>query len=239
MARPAQRRAALDSAALDRKRWFKRFDLGVAGFMMSLGLTMAGLYDDARGSDIAVRPLDQLLVYRDGDVASGVNHAVFKLVMVNAASASHGDMVMDAALEVGGLSFAMGATVQPTFTSDPRVAEKCPLDSRCILADGLVAIEQPDKVLDIAGGSHQLASLTFPLVGWNCTGNRARCDALTAQTSASLLAADAKPKLHLRFFADGKRVLDCSAKIDTAYLAKFGWNAATCKNATVSGGPLL
>ena len=97
---------------------------------MSLGLTLAWISDDARGSDIAARPFDQILLYRDGEGDRLVLNAAFKLILLNAADTSYGDMLLKADLEIGGMRFAMGSTVQPTFTADPEAANKHPLDSR-------------------------------------------------------------------------------------------------------------
>lgn len=222
-------------------RWFRRFDLGVAGFMMSLGLTMAGLYSDARGADIAARPLDQMIVYRDGEGDRSVLTAVFKLVLVNAADTSYGDMLMKADLEIDGLRFAMNGTVQPNFTADPEVASKCPLDSRCIVRPGLVAVEKPDEVLDIPGGSHLLTSIAFPLVPWNCSGTAARCARFASPAAQqALFSGRSAPRLRLHFYADGERLLRCGlAPLDLAYLQKVGWTAVACEDASVSGGPLI
>lgn len=233
--------AQANDAAARRKRWARRFNLGTAGFTMSLGLTLAALYSDARGSDVATRPLEQMLVYRDGEGDQSVLNLATKLVLVNAADAAHGDVLMKAELELGGLTFAMGGTVQPTFTADPDVAEKCPLGSRCIVRQGLVAVEQPDEVLDIPGGSHLLTTLTFPLVSWNCTGPEQRCAALTtAAAQRALLGRQARPKLTIHFYADGKREMRCGLKtVDLGYLEKIGWSAIPCSDASVSGGPLI
>lgn len=221
--------------------WYRYLDLGVAGFVMSVVLTLAGIYGDARGSDIAARPLDKMLLYRDGEGDRSVLNAAFKLILLNAADTSHGDMLLKADLELGGMKFAMVGTVQPSFTADSDAATKCPIDSRCIIRPGLVAVEKPDEVLDIPGGSHLLTNLNFPIVASNCIGPPKRCARLSdAAASQALFRNRVDARLFLHFYADGEREMRCRVDaIDHAYLTKIGWSAIVCKDATVKGGPPL
>lgn len=236
--------AAAAASAPPRKPWYRKLTLSIAGFTLSVTLALINLFYAVRGSDIAVQPPAQLILYRDGDGAKGVLTLAVRLAMVNA-DASHGDVLMKAALSPapGAPRFDFLSTVKPVFTSAPDAASRCDIAARCVAHPGLLMIEQEDQILDIPGGAVRGSYLTFPIVGWNCTAKAATACARYANFDAAADGLAGRPldvTIRLDFFSDGHRDLRCVTKpLDAAYLAQKGWSTLRCREASVKGGPLL
>lgn len=227
-----------------RTAWYTTLSVDAATFVLALALAMVSAFSALRGPVMVVQPAEQVVLYRDGEGDNAVLTLAMRLAMINATDASNGDVVMKAQISpaTGAPSFGHVATVKPVFTNDEDAADKCDIGARCILLDGLLAIEREDEILDIPGGSVRAAYLAYPIVDWNCEGDKAACgqyvDFKSAVEKLSRSASDFTVKVS--FYGDGERTLTCKGRqIDAAYLESRGWMTVSCDSATVTGEPFF
>jgi hypothetical protein len=199
-----------------------------------------------RGPVVVVQPLDQVLLYRDGELVDDPNGdeailgVAVPLMMINAASAEHGDVMTEATLSIGqgGGRYPYATLLLPIFTEDaPAAREKCEVGTRCIAFSDLVMVERTDEIIDIPGGSAKARYLSFHLLPLNCKGAPGPC-ARYPNFRKAVAALDGKPmslRLEIDFHSDGRRVLTCEVgKLDLSYLKDNGWTAMRCESGRVS-----
>lgn len=221
--------------------------IALCALVLSLIVATINVYYAMRGPEVVVQQLDQVLLFRDGDLAddptkpdSAVLTVAVPLMMINAASAEHGDVMTEATLKLAdeGGRYRYQTLVLPIFTQDaPAAREKCEVGTRCIVFDDLVLVERTDEIVDVPGGSAKSRYLSFPLGPFNCEGPEAAC-ALYPHFREALKALDGKPAsltLELDFHSDGKRIITCEAPVtDLSYLRDNGWTALRCEKSEVA-----
>lgn len=224
-------------------RWFPRVTLALSAFIMSLVVTLISAYYALQGPEVLVRPPEQVLLYRDGEGDQSILGFGVRLDMINGAS-DYGDVMLDAELTpVGsGASFHFQNVMRSVFTGSAPVSDECELGSRCIAHPGLRLIEQPDTLVDLAGGAARAMHLSFPAAQWNCDGSEQACAryATFDQALAALATRRLEISIKLNFNRDGNRTIRCSAgRIDANYVRQLGWATLACDDSSVSGGPWL
>jgi hypothetical protein len=227
-----------------RKAWYTTISVDAATFILAFGLALASAFTAFRGPVMVVQPAQQVVLYRDGEGENAVLTMAMRLAMINATDASNGDVVMQARITPtgGGPSFGFAATVKPVFTNDKDAASKCDIGARCIALDGLLAIEREDEILDIPGGSVRAAYLAYPIVDWNCEGNKQACaEYVDFNGVVDKLARSASDfSVKVTFYGDGERTMTCKGRaIDAAYLKSRGWMTVSCDKAAVTGEPFF
>lgn len=236
-------------ASQRRSRWLsvpQENVIAFAALALSLIVALINVYYAMRGPEVVVQPLDQVLLFRDGDLAddptkpdSAVLTVAAPLMMINAASAEHGDVLTEARLRVGvdGGRYRYQTLVLPIFTQDaPAAREKCEVGTRCIVFDDLVLVERTDEIIDIPGGSAKSRYLSFPLGPFNCEGAAAACGRYPhfREALAALNGRATSLSLELDFHSDGRRVITCKVgKTDLSYLRDNGWTALRCEASSV------
>lgn len=207
--------------------------LSLAAFLMSLSITLINVYYSMRGSEIAVDPPGQLILYRDGVGDASVLTAAVRLDMINV-SDGYGDVLKRASLSFGDarLAFEHLGTVRTVFSSGAeQKLPECELGLRCVQLPGLYVVERTDEILDTPSGAARAFQLSFPLVSWNCAATGTSCDRFSS-FGTSLRAIPAKglsATLKLRFHSDGERTLRCATgPINLNYLQKVGWISIPC-----------
>ena len=211
--------------------------LSLAAFMMSLAITLINAWYAMRGAEVAVDAPEQLILYRDGVGDNSVLTIAARVDLINVAS-GYGDVLQRAtlALEDGSATLKQQATVRPVFLSESSLPpEDCEVGTRCMRLPGLLLVERSDEILEIPSGAARAYTLAFPAVTWNCSGPKPACARLGsfAGSLAVLQGRAFEAKLTLIFHQDGRRTLTCrSTTPDIAYLAKVGWTAITCSDAS-------
>lgn len=214
--------------------------LSLAAFVMSLGITLINVYYSMRGSEVAVDPPRQIILYRDGNGAASVLAAAVRIDSINVAD-GYGDVLKDATLSFdnGRSSFEYQGTVKTVFVGDTNAkSPPCELGLRCLTLPGLFIIERSDEILDLPSGAARAFQLSFPTVQWNCQGDAKACARMGgfAETLGAIAGRDLTARIKLRFHSDGTRTLQCRLlRPDLAYLAKVGWVSAPCQVAPVTG----
>ncbi|TAD78339.1 MAG: hypothetical protein EAY70_07115, partial [Sphingomonadales bacterium] len=216
-----------------RKAWNRRVSVDAATFFLAFTLAMVSAFDTVRGPVVVVQPPQQLVLYRDGEGDNAVLIVAMRLAMINATSANHGDVVMNASISPlkGGPSFGFAATVKPVFTDDESAASKCDLGARCVPLDGLLVIEREDEIIDIPGGTVRGPYLAYPVADWNCTGDAKVCGEFLDFNSAVAKIAQSSSDFTVKvtFYSDGERSLNCKGRaIDLAYITSRGWMTVNC-----------
>lgn len=251
--------AAVD-AARRKRRWFEvpgENVTALCALVLSLLVGAINVYYAVRGPEVVVQPLDSVLLYRDGGVENApeaelteaqraladeeaVLTVAVPLMMINAASAEHGDVLVEAMVRMAddGGRYPYQTLVLPIFTNDaPAAREKCEVGTRCIAFDDLVLVERTDEVIDVPGGSAKSRYLAFPLLPFTCKGSEKPCRRYRHFREA-VREIDGKPAsitLELDFHADGRRVVTCAAdKVDLSYLRENGWTALPCAASEVA-----
>lgn len=229
----------------ERERWYKQITIGAAGFFLAVSLAAINAVSATRGAVIVVQPPSQLFMYRDGQGDKAVLTLAMRLAMINAADSSNGDVLMAARVMPvsGGPVFTYAGTMKPVFTEKPDI-DKCDVGARCIAAQGLLAIEQTDEIVDIPGGSVRGPYLYYPIAEWNCEMPKRKPSVACGQfanfdTTVNTLAA--KPmtvRVDIDLFQDGSRQIICkTTAINVVYLRSRGWTALNCENPKVTGAP--
>lgn len=232
------------TAAPARKGWRSKINISVSAFVMSLTMTGISAYYALRGSDLVVIAPKQVILFRDGEGAGSVLSIATRFDVINA-SADYGDVLLDASVRIGkdGPSFAYSAPVKATFTSRAaEAANGCAIDSRCIPLTGLLVVEQPDEMIDLAGGAARTLTLSFPAAGWNCSSSPNKCAGYETFDKALATMGDRPIDLDftIKFNSDGTRRILCGASSpDKSYLGQAGWISLPCKSRKVDGGPLF
>jgi hypothetical protein len=208
--------------------------LSLAAFLMSLSITLINVYYSMRGSEIAVDPPVQLILYRDGDGDASVLTAAVRIDMINVAD-GYGDVLKNAELLLrpGGGAFGYESTVRTVFGGAGMTAPDCELGLRCIQLPGLYVIERRDEILDMPSGAARSFGLAFPLVSGNCKGSGV-CSRFGSfrQGVASLPGKGLSATIRLKFHGDGERRLECRTEpLDRSYLQKVGWVSLPCVSA--------
>ena len=81
-------------------------------------------------------------------------------------------------------------------------------------------------------GSARAFNLSFPLVGWNCSGQACARFGAFSQSVGVLPAKGLSATIGLRFHSDGERRLQCSTgALNLDYLRKVGWISVPCREA--------
>lgn len=208
--------------------------LSLAAFVMSLSITLINVYYAFRGSEIAVDPPAQLILYRDGSGDASVLTAAVRVDMINVAD-GYGDVLKTASLSLDGgrSSFEYQGTLKTVFASGDQKAADCELGLRCIQLPGLYVIERTDEILDMPSGAARAFALSFPLVSWNCEGKaKSGCARFNSfpKSVAALSAQGLPATIDLRFHSDGDRRLRCrTGPLDRSYLQKVGWVSLPCE----------
>jgi len=207
--------------------------LSLAAFVMSLSITLINVYYSIRGSEIAVDPPAQLILYRDGSGDASVLTAAVRIDMINV-SDGYGDVLKSARLSFDGrrTAFEYQGTVKTVF-ANPASPPTCELGLRCVQLPGLYVIERSDEILDMPSGAARAFHLSFPLVSWNCAGPANACGGFETfdRSLQGLPGKQATASLDLNFHSDGGRTLKCNAgRIDLAYLQKVGWVSVPCSS---------
>ena len=206
--------------------------LSLAAFLMSLSITLINIYYAARGSEVAVDPPAQLILYRDGSGDASVLTAAARLDMINVAD-GYGDVVKEASLSLaqGEPEFAYQGTLRTVFVGSEVKPPQCELGLRCVNNPGLHIIERSDEILDVPSGAAKSFHLSFPAIAWNCAGPDTACGRYGKFEEAvqTLARTGLKSRIRLRFHSDGERVLKCTTgPVDLDYLAKIGWISVPC-----------
>ena len=210
--------------------------LSLAAFLMSLSITLINVYYAMRGSEIAVDPPAQLILYRDGTGDASVLTAAIRTDMINT-SDGYGDVLKDASVSLDGgrTAFAYQGTLKTVFTSNAdQQPPACELGLRCLALPGLYIVERSDEILDMPSGAARGFNLSYPLVSWNCAGAGPDCGRFDsfAKSLGALPARQMKASVRLRFHSDGDRRLTCVAgPADLNYLGKVGWISLPCAEA--------
>jgi hypothetical protein len=236
-------------AAAERRRRFLSVPqenvIALGALILSLVIALINVYYAVRGPEVVVQPADQVILYRDGEGEHAILTVAVPVMMINAASAEHGDVMVEATLEPGrgGGRYPYQTLVQPIFTQDTAGAkQKCEVGTRCIVFDDLVLVERTDEIIDIPGGSAKSRYLSFQVTPPACKGPRAVCDryrdfnAAVAALQGKALALTVK----LQFHSDGTRTLTCPlGRMDLSYLTDHGWTALPCEAGKVTGDRFL
>ena len=206
--------------------------LSLAAFLMSLSITLINVYYSMRGSEIAVDPPAQLILYRDGTGDASVLTAVVRLDMINV-SDGYGDVLKSATLTLGDgrTAFEHLGTVRTVFSGTDQKLPDCELGFRCVQLPGLYVVERTDEILETPSGAARAFQLSFPLVSWNCAATDKSCDRFSS-FGTSIRAIPARgltAGVKLRFHSDGQRTLRCATgPINLSYLQKVGWVSIPC-----------
>ena len=239
--------AAGEDALPERPRggpyWLPRPSLALSAFIMSLAVTLISAYYALQGPEVLVRPPQQILLYRDGEGQQSILGFDVRLDMINSAT-DYGDVMLDAALSPAdsGASFRFQNVMRPVFTGAAAVSDECELGSRCISHPGLKLIEQPDVLVDVAGGAARAMHLSFPAAQWNCEGAKAACARFATfnQAAAAIGARPLDVRITLKLNGDGIRQIRCrGGKVDISYLKGVGWMTLACEQSEVQGEPWL
>lgn len=232
------------AASQRRGRWLsvpQENVIALAALMLSLVIALINVYYAVRGPEVVVQPADQVILYRDGEGEDAILAIAVPTMMINAASAEHGDVMVEATLSPGdaGDTYRYQTLVNPIFTQDTAGArEKCEVGIRCIVFGDLVLVERSDEIIDIPGGSAKSRYLSFHLTPPNCEGPAAACNRYpdAARAIAGLNGKPLTLKVDLEFHSDGRRVLTCPIeKVDLSYLKDNGWTALACTGGSVKG----
>jgi len=218
--------------------------IAAAALILSLVMAIINAYYAMRGPEVVVQAPDQVILYRDGEGQNAVLTIAAPLMMINAASAEHGDVLVEAMLQLGESEarYKYQTLAQPIFTEDPGARDKCEVGMRCIVFEDLVVVERNDEIVDIPGGSAKWRYLTFHLVPFTCDGPKAAC-ARYPDFARAVAALEGKPlemEIVLGFHSDGERRIRCGVpKADLSYLKEVGWTALPCATSSVKGDRLL
>lgn len=215
--------------------------IALGALMLSLVVALINVYYAVRGPEVVVQPADQIILYRDGEGDDAILAIAVPVMMINAASAEHGDVLVEATLRPGpdGDAYRYQTLVLPIFTQDaPAAREKCEVGTRCIVFSDLVLVERTDEIIDVPGGSARSRYLSFQLTPPYCEGPAAVCDRYPDFRTA-VTRLNGKPlalQIRLDFHSDGQRVMTCRVpRLDLSYLLQEGWTALACKDPTVDG----
>jgi hypothetical protein len=237
------------AASQRRGRWLsvpQENVIAACALILSLVVATINVYYAMRGPVVVVQPLDQVLIFRDAEAEDETGDAAvltvaIPLMMINAASAEHGDVMTEATLRLtqDGGRYPYYSMVLPIFTQDaPAAREKCEVGTRCLVFADLVLVERTDEIVDIPGGSAKSRYLSFPLVPFDCRGPRAAC-ARYPNFREAVKTLEGRPvslNVQLDFHSDGRRVITCDmAKLDLSYLKAHGWTAMRCESSKVTG----
>lgn len=237
--RPAAADESSRAAALSRRReipW-----LTLSAFLLSLVIAVINAYYAVRGSEMVVRPLEQVLLYRDGEGDNSVAVLSLSVQLINTASSEYGDVLLSAELLLDGgqARYPLQGEVEPVFTAQ---TPPCELGARCLTLPNLLLIERGNDIFDVPGGTARSLDLSFAVSPAECKGPASACQRYRgfADFVAKLGRRPAEVALEIRFNGDGKRILRCRISgIDPGYLRKVGWQSARCVESSVAGGGLL
>lgn len=215
--------------------------LGLSAFMLSLVMALISAYYALRGPEIVARPLEELLVYRDGEGANAVAVLGLRLQLINTASSEYGDLLMEAEARLGdnGAWYPIQSEIEPVFTAE---RPDCALGSRCHYLSNLVVIERGVDIIDIPGGAARSFFVTFALSPTVCDGKPADCQAIADFTSGARRLSQGRQSvtIKLKFNGDGERRLHCTFDaMDPDFLRSYGWQSVACEDSSVFGGKFL
>ena len=210
--------------------------MSIAAFVMSLSATLLSVYYGLRGSDMAVDPPAQLILYRDGEGEASVLTAAVRLEMINLAD-GYGDVLKDASISLDGgrTHYDYQGTIRTVLANNSTEKPGCDSGLRCVDLPGLHVIETTDEILDTPAGAARAFNFSFPLVGWNCTGTDKGCSRFEAfeKSAAAVSTKGVAATIKVRFHSDGERTLRCeTGALNLDYLRKVGWISVPCKDAS-------
>jgi hypothetical protein len=211
----------------------------VAAFVMSLAITAINAYYALRGAEVSVLPLEDVIIYREGDGETSVAVAAVRIGLVNVA-ADRSDILLAAELQLeeSGPWFQLEGSVQPDFNNEPAPIPCA--GTECIASfRNLLLKDVPDEIIDVPAGSARLRWMKFPL---HCTGSRAcsNYEQFNA-TAGALNQRRITLRLRLKFQEDGERDVRCTtaAAVEGQYLREVGWTSLQCATSGVAGEPFL
>ena len=226
--------------------------VALAALFVSLAVFMVNGAVYLRGSEIAVLPPEQIWLYREEGPGGATLWVAVPALMINAARADYGDVVVHAHAALGRREqlrqarFAYNALTEPTLT--PQVAksvENCPQGARCLPATGMYVIERPKRLLDVPGGASRSEQLAFQIEPINCEGDRTECARFSGyEASVQYLRAQPRPviSVEFQFHFDGRKRVECELTSDPqalaaifSYLEEKGWASPACERAEGSG----
>ena len=236
-------------------RWRRLFTghdpVGMAALLLSLVLALINGYYVLRHAEVVVQPPQEILLFRDGRMASepgepdpALLFAAVRLPMINTAAEEYGDLLDDAFLRFeDGARFPLQALVEPTFRNATEDIE-CPLEVRCVAAQGLLIRQFFNIAFDVPGGSANARMVAFPLHSSYCEGPETACAQFgTYRDALARLAAPGTPVfIDLAFVKDGEREVACTTSGNEYVeetLTGIGWHVLDCDSATVTGDPIL
>ena len=214
--------------------------------MLSLITLTTSAWFVLRGSVVTAVPPENIFFYRDASndpsltaIENAVLTAGVDTALVNTASANYGDVVTRITMQIDAPGdhdavFRYQTLVTPVFSETAaRQAANCPVTSRCVLNGNFLAIEEPRRTLDVAGGSSRSEYIGFVLNSSNCAPS-GHCDAYRNFTSASQ-ALDRAERLvirfHYRLHSDGEKTATCIVDLRPKGAATYRpWLAGQLKN---------
>ena len=238
--------AAVEATQRRQRQWVPQENV-IAFIALGLSLIVAiiNVYYAMRGPEVVVQRPDQVLLFRDAEAGDetgefAVLTVAVPMMMINAASAEHGDVMTEATIRLtaDGGRFPYASMVLPIFTQDaPAAREKCEVGTRCLVYSDMVLVERTDEIVDIPGGSAKSRYLSFPLIPFDCEGPKPACGRY-ANFRQAVAAMEGKPlsiQLEVDFHSDGRRVITCEVdRLDLSYLRDHGWTALRCRAGAVS-----
>lgn len=225
-----------------RIRWFTQESVGAAALVLSLSLAGVNAWQALRGSNIVIAvPPETVILYRDqGPRMAGLSMAV-RVPLVNRASADYGDVVTNVHAviahrgERNSPRFAYTSVVDPVMTErDARELQRnCEVHVRCVPADGFLATERLQALVDLPGGAARDQHFGFALDSIYCDQAPAACARYNDFDSAlaALYSAPFEVRIDVEFSSDRRRGATCSIRINAAqrdFLVRRGWVNLPC-----------
>jgi hypothetical protein len=213
--------------------------IAVSAFIMSLTTAAINSYYALRGSEMLILPPKSIIYYRDGSGDNATLIAAIPLSFINSADNNHGDVLLNAALNVGKAQFDWMSEVSPVFRARDSAGSNCPSMLRCIEHEGITLIEKDGEILSFAGGVAITHSLAFPIDRSNCVNDTYQCRHFKDFKSSADMISIKRNSLsfNIRFHSDGVRNITCvTGKIPVAYISKVGWASLPCLKSEVNSG---
>lgn len=227
--------------------------VALAALLLSAVISLINAYYVVRHAEIEVRPPQQVLIYRDGELAAeegapdpALMTVAVQLPMVNMAAQDHGDMLVDASIRLpDGTRFPFESAIEPIFVADTQSVE-CELEVRCVRLSNLLILQKWNQVFDLPGGMASARYLSFPVHSSYCESDAEQAcagyDTFRASV-ASLPSEEATIAIELEFAGDGTRHIECAiapaGATDRGNVIYSGWTVLPCENGEVSGAPIL
>lgn len=197
-----------------------------AAFLLSLTSAATSSWFVWRGPVVTASDPSRVFLYRDGDsLTLGVEAA-----LVNSASPNFGDVVKEVGLYVGGSDaaprFRQEVFLTPVFSE--QVGEKhenCPISSRCVINGNFLAIEEPSRVLNVAGSTGSSVYVGFNLQDIYCSDSALCIRYNGLEGALNQLAANRRLNLHFRYYlaSDGEKIAICQVDFPEGSTRGVSW----------------